>query len=279
MLKALPKRSLIVDTPELPVVPCKIHKTRRPSKTGSDEHSFKVLRFLFDYGPPELNLFKYVAEEAHFLWEKAKKLFILRDQGEPTDGFILIQTNDDSAVDHCLKKFDFDVDDDEEATGEDACLLKRQKESVNLIYVGEPFGDTKDKALGPAIKDTVKHVDRSYIFFLTVSDQNRVNAVEFCKKYNVCPISHVLSPASDKMVFYETFYNILEKNLKAFLYDLESRKSTRQLHLIKCELKSLFDKLRSRKISAKSLTKTCLEKIKKYVYYVLQALILAELLI
>lgn len=116
-------------------------------------------------------------------------------------------------------------------------------------------------------------------FFLTVSDQNRVNAVEFCKKYNVCPISHVLSPASDKMVFYETFYNILEKNLKAFLYDLESRKSTRQLHLIKCELKSLFDKLRSRKISAKSLTKTCLEKIKKYVYYVLQALILAELLI
>lgn len=226
-------------------------------------HSIKILRFVFDYGPPELNLFKYVAEEAHFLWEKAKKLLILRDQGEPTDGFILIQTNDDSAVDHCLKKFDFDVDDDEEATGEAACLLKRQKESVNLIYVGEPFGDTKDKAMGPAIKDKVKHVDRSNIFFLTVSDKNRVNAVEFCKKYNVCPISHVLSPASDKRVFYETFYHILEQNLRTFLYDLESRKSTRQLHLIKCELKSLFDKLRSRKISAKSLTKTCLEKIKK----------------
>lgn len=95
----------------------------RPSNTGSDEHSIKILRFVFDYGPPELNLFKYVAEEAHFLWEKAKKLLILRDQGEPTDGFILIKTNDDSAVDHCLKKFDFDVDDDEEATGEGLYIL------------------------------------------------------------------------------------------------------------------------------------------------------------
>lgn len=121
--------------------------------------------------------------------------------------------------------------------------------------------------MGPAIKDKVKNVDRSNIFFLTVSDKNRVNAVEFCKKNNVCPISHVLSPAPDKRVFYETFYHILEQNLRTFLYDLESRKSTRQLHLIKCELKSLFDKLRSRNISAKSLTKTCLEKIKKYVYY------------
>lgn len=67
--------------------------------------------------------------------------------------------------------------------------------------------------MGPAIKDKVKNVDRSNIFFLTVSDKNRVNAVEFCKKYNVCPISHVLSPASDKRVFYETYTRTESKNI------------------------------------------------------------------
>lgn len=41
--------------------------------------------------------------------------------------------------------------------------------------------------MGPAIKDKVKHVDRSNIFFLTVSDKNRVNAVEFCKKIQCMP--------------------------------------------------------------------------------------------
>lgn len=46
---------------------------------GLDEYSIKILRFVFDYGFLEFNLFKYVVEEVYFLWEKVKKLFIFRD--------------------------------------------------------------------------------------------------------------------------------------------------------------------------------------------------------
>lgn len=64
--------------------------------------------------------------------------------------------------------------------------------------------------MGLVIKDKVKYVDRFNIFFFIVFDKNRVNVVEFCKKYNVCFIFYVLLLVLDKRVFYEIFYYIFE---------------------------------------------------------------------
>lgn len=94
----------------------------------------------------------------------------------------------------------------------------------------------------------------------------------FVKKNKICPLSHIIFQDSDKTIFYEAFYKILEKNLGIFLHDLETRTSTRQVHAIKCELNSLIRKLQSRKASAKSapvLPQSCMDKIKAYAFYVL----------
>lgn len=109
-----------------------------------------------------------------------------------------------------------------------------------------------------------------FVFILTTSDVERDEAVECCKRFKLCPISHVISPASDKTAFYEAFYKVLEKELQIFLSDFETRTSTRQIYAIKCKLNFLVEKLQSRNTSIKSpLTKQCLEIIKSYVscYY------------
>lgn len=104
------------------------------------------------------------------------------------------------------------------------------------------------------------------MFILTTSDVERDEAVECCKRFKLCPISHVISPAWDKTAFYDAFYKVLEKELQIFLSDFETRTSTRQIYAIKCKLNFLVEKLQSRNASIKSpLTKQCLEIIKSYV--------------
>lgn len=81
------------------------------TKTKPQEPGLKFSRIVFDYGPPQLNLYKYVAEEAHFIWENTKeKHFMLKDAGEPIDGFMLIHEDGDNAIENCLETFDFDFD-------------------------------------------------------------------------------------------------------------------------------------------------------------------------
>lgn len=122
------------------------------------------------------------------------------------------------------------------------------------------------------LKDLPKYAARSHIFILLDSSDKRDSATDFCKKYKICPVSHIISQDSDKTIFYEAFYKILEKNLDTFLLDLETRPSTRQVYAIKCELNPLITKLQSRKSSAKSapvLTQACIDKIERYVFYFL----------
>lgn len=69
------------------------------------------------------------------------------------------------------------------------------------------------------------------------------SAVEFCKKYKICHLSHIISPDSDKQDFYKAFYNILKTNLNTFSSDLEKRTQTRNVHAIKYELDFLVEKL------------------------------------
>lgn len=76
----------------------------------ADGRKIHVTKVIFDYGPPELNLFKYVAVEADFLWENVKKLHNLKDYYEPLDGLVLIHDDDCDIADRYLKMFQFDVD-------------------------------------------------------------------------------------------------------------------------------------------------------------------------
>lgn len=119
-----------------------------------------------------------------------------------------------------------------------------------------------------AIRDTIKKVSDANAFIMTTTDVERDEATERCKRFKLCPMSHVISPTSDKTSFYEAFYKVLDKNLQTFSSDLETRTSTRQIHAIKSKLNSLIEKLRSRNVSMKApLSKQCLELINAYVAY------------
>lgn len=119
-----------------------------------------------------------------------------------------------------------------------------------------------------AIRDTIKKVSDANAFIMTTTDVERDEAIERCKRFELCPMSHVISPTSDKTSFYEAFYKVLDKNLQTFSSDLDTRTSTRQIHAIKSKLNSLIEKLRSRNVSMKApLSKQCLELINAYVAY------------
>lgn len=109
-------------------------------------------------------------------------------------------------------------------------------------------------------------VRKSNRFIIVNTDLETNLAIDFCKKYKVCHPSHVISPSSDKRVFYKAFYDILDRNLKSFSSDLETRVQTRNVYSIKCKLDPLIGKLQTRKTKAKSnLTKQCLQKLKRCV--------------
>lgn len=166
---------------------------------------------------------------------------------------------DDSNVEDCLKRFGFDVYQQEKMS---ETVLKDQKESVCIIYFAEEFWKTMRTAHVNTIQQAIRRVSDAHIFLMTVSDIEKDKATEWCRRYYLGPTAHIISPASDNTVFYEAFYKILNKNLEVFSSDLELRTSTRQIHAIKCELHSLIEKLQSRNISVKSpLTKECLEII------------------
>lgn len=105
---------------------------------------------------------------------------------------------------------------------------------------------------------------KAHLFIMVDSDLEKNIAIDFCKRYKVCHASHVISSSSDKKVFYEAFYDILDKNLKTFSSDLEKRAQTRHVYSVKCKLAPLIGKLQTRKTKAKSsLTNQCLENLQK----------------
>lgn len=139
MAGILTKRLLETDHSESSFVPSKICK-KSSTKTKPQEPGLKFSRIVFDYGPPQLNLYKYVAEEAHFIWENTKeKHFMLKDAGEPIDGFMLIHEDGDNAIESCLETFDFDFDQKEKTFLEGDNLLQRQRDIVHLVFLGNDF--------------------------------------------------------------------------------------------------------------------------------------------
>lgn len=119
------------------------------------------------------------------------------------------------------------------------------------------------QAFEEVLNNVVKNIAKANVFFM-VPNEDISRAYEFCKRYNVCPQSNVISPAENKKVFYDTFYDILKRQMTSFLHELQARTFTGDV-AIKEELKGLIDELHERKIPTKpKLTAQCLARIKKY---------------
>lgn len=70
--------------------------------------SFKFYKVIFEYGPPQLNLFRYVTKKSLILWKEANGKCILKDDKKPTDEFLLM-CGDNADAEDCLRMFGFDV--------------------------------------------------------------------------------------------------------------------------------------------------------------------------
>lgn len=260
MATTLTRRSLEIASP---TVPRKVLKrSKSPRQRRQNVSSLQTYKIIFEFGPPELNLFKYISKKASILWEEAKEKCILKDSGKPTDGLLLI-CGGEGHVEDCLKIFGFDVYLQEKLFETDS-VMDDQPKSVCIFY-DQQFWKSMSTAQVQKIQNTIKRASygNEDVFFMAVSDNERDKAIECCKRLNLCAISNIISPASNKTFFYEAFYKVLDKNLQTFSTDLEIRTSTRQIHAIKCKLHSLIGKLQSRNASVKSqLTNHCLEIIK-----------------
>lgn len=236
-------------------------KSNSPVPARQNLSDLQIYKIVFEYGPTQLNLFRYVTKKANILWQKAQEKCILKDDGKPLDGFLLIHRDDDGNVTDCLKTYGFDVY-QQEKLFEAESILNDQRERVCMLYLGEEYLKTMNTARIQNIRENIRIASTSNVFIMTASDDERNEVIECCKRFKLCPNSHVISPTSDRTSLYEAFYNVLEKNLQTFLSDLETQTSTRQSHATKGELNSLIEKVKSRNASVKSpLTKRCLELI------------------
>lgn len=142
-------------------------------------------------------------------------------------------------------------------------VMDDEQKSVYIIYFGEQFWKPMNEARMQTLLQTLGMASNAYVFIMTASDAERDEAIERCKRFIKRPIPNVISPTSDKTTFYETFYEVLEKNLQTFSSDLKTRISTRRIYALTSKLGSLIEELQSRKASMKSpLTEQCLEIIK-----------------
>lgn len=172
---------------ESPKIPRKIpRRSKSPRQRGFILSRFQLYKIIFEYGPPQLNLFKYVTKKALILWKEAREKCILKDDGQPTDEFLLMCGENGNAED-CLRMFGFDVY-QLEKIGETECALEDHRESVSLFYFGEQFWKTVDTERVDRIRNIMRRTSNAHVFFMTVSDGERDEAMKCCKKtQNVCP--------------------------------------------------------------------------------------------
>lgn len=235
-------------------------RLRRKSSSEKEivEAFLKATKIIYDYGPPELNLFKYLADEAHFLWEKENEKH--KDDNEPMNGIVLIHDDDTEIAERCLHFLGFDLRSNELESGD--CLLKGQQEVICVFLLRETFWKASNIAFEEVLNNVVKNIAKANVFFM-VSNEDISRAYEFCKRYNVCPQSNVISQAENKKVFYDTFYDILERQMTSFLHELQARTFTGDV-TIEEELKGLIEELHERKITTKPKLKAqCLARIKE----------------
>lgn len=80
-----------------------------PRLGGQNISSLQTYKIIFEFGPPQLNLFRYITKKVGILWKEAKEKCNLKDGGKPTNGLLLISEDDERTVNDCLKVVGFDV--------------------------------------------------------------------------------------------------------------------------------------------------------------------------
>lgn len=70
--------------------------------------NFQIYKIIFEYGPPQFHLLRYVAKKTIILWKEAKKKCILKDDGQPTHAFLFI-SGDNANAEDCFRMFGFGV--------------------------------------------------------------------------------------------------------------------------------------------------------------------------
>lgn len=180
-------------------------RCKSPTEKGIVEPILRATKITFEYGPPELNFFKYLAEETHFLWEKVKE--IQNDDNEPMNSIVLIHDEDTEVAELCLHFFDFDLPSKVLESAD--CLLNGKPEVICVFLLRETFWKASNIPFEQVLNNVVKKVAKANVFFM-VSDEDISRAYDFCKKHNICQGSNVISQGGDKRVFTTLFMIFLK---------------------------------------------------------------------
>nr|XP_022309104.1 uncharacterized protein LOC111114878 [Crassostrea virginica] len=249
---------------DITVKPCQQnHAISVWTKEENMERKSTFLRSLvdFEFGPPVLNLYQYVAEESHLLWSEARELFLLSSSSEPKKGLFLFHDNETDLRELCWEHFEFDPHSTSFSAEEGH--LDSHTEVVCVFVVGELFWKNSQANALLEIENQTRFLNKSHVFFITDTDEAKDQAVKFTKKTKCCYLTHVFQVASDKTPLYDAMYEILQRQLDNFLSDLHSRASTGLVRDLTPKLEPFLEKLRSRKKRHQSsLTKQCVSKIK-----------------
>lgn len=214
----------------------------------------------FQFGPQQLNLYKYVAEESHFLWEKTKQHHFMTDESEPIDGLLLMHPTNENLPELGLKFFDFSP----ESTNYKATdgFSKRLGEMVVIVYPGKSFWKESEQSCLQKLEAVMKNVKKNNLFFIAFWEDEAKSAKYFLNKYDICPENNLISEPSDIHLIYEKLYAILESNLLTFLSDLEDLTSIQREVATKFEISELMNKLKARKKKVEPImTDVCRQKI------------------
>lgn len=96
--------------------------------------SLQTYKIIFEFGPPQLNLFRYITKKVGILWNEAKEKCSLKDGGKPTNGLLLVCEDDERTVNDCLKIVGFDVYQLERLLESWFPLLKKLKHCLHCFY-------------------------------------------------------------------------------------------------------------------------------------------------
>lgn len=88
------------------------------------------------------------------------------------------------------------------------------------------------------LNSVVENVLKFSIFFMVIVE-DRDEVVEFCQKNEFCDLLYVIVLSLDKMVFYDMFYDIFERNMVIFLRDINVKVLERYIY----EIEFFFGKL------------------------------------
>lgn len=88
------------------------------------------------------------------------------------------------------------------------------------------------------LNSVVENVLKFSIFFMVIVE-DRDEVVEFCQKNEFCDLLYVIVLSLDKMVFYDMFNDIFERNMVIFLRDINVKVLERYIY----EIEFFFGKL------------------------------------